>query len=695
MSKSSHNCRGCMTFVPWLVGLLAVAPISSPAAIKTPNNDPVTENVVVIILGGIRESECLDAPGFGQCTFLGEQVRPNAVVIENFLNKGRTGQQAGRAMLATGTRVGLRGGPNTIDVPSLVQYWRRSTGAPAETAWVIGSNNEASVDNGNHPGFDGYGPMEEYGYRDDEAATRLIEVLDEYRPRIATLVLQEPDERAQYTGWDEYLVATARSDSIAWAVGQAIAEIPDYGERTAILYTDWHGRHDDDHGGFQWHGDSCNGCRNITFLATGPDFRNGETVEREAELIDVTHTIAAMLRIPLFTGDGRILEEIFLPGRAPAPSRFVSSPATFGDRFNGGPVSDSRGSSRWPDIEAIGDTTYVTWAEQPPDRDDDSWDILLSHSLDQGRTWTPPVPVLEATETLRPWRASIRSDGAGGLFVGVNCTARRAYPAEMAWTWKAWALSVPNPGEPATLLPEGQASYNYVGHRPAIVATDGWVFQPLNDTFHRRMGVAWAPTEQVFSWTTAYQWREFGYPLGIDAVVDGDEVRVVECLRSGMSAYVHVMRLQGKNWADDEVLFGQNGKRAIQPSIAAGDGITTVAWIDDTEGPWVLRTVQKDGAGWSEPAAVAPEQVDSYRPHIRAGDSGVLITWEDHSQKTPRIWAARSGDGGLTWGEPALVHRGFAQNPRILESDNGFAVVVWESLSHGGTQIFSSRIQVP
>ena len=120
------------SFTALLVLIAAAAP-AAPAAdtdsapappeeqiLPMPPADPFeTENMVVILLGGVRQQECLDAEDYGDCYRLGNDVRPNAVWFKNMLNTTRTGQQTGRAMIATGQRLGMRGGPNAADVPSL------------------------------------------------------------------------------------------------------------------------------------------------------------------------------------------------------------------------------------------------------------------------------------------------------------------------------------------------------------------------------------------------------------------------------------------------------------------------------------------------------------------------------------------------------------------------------------------------
>ena len=71
--------------------------------------------------------------------------------------------------------------------------------------------------------------------------------------------------------------------------------------------TNDHGRHEDAHGGFKNHGDSCEGCRHIMLLAIGPRFTPGVEIKEPAYQIDIAPTAAEILGIAFPSVEGKNL----------------------------------------------------------------------------------------------------------------------------------------------------------------------------------------------------------------------------------------------------------------------------------------------------------------------------------------------------------------------------------------------------
>ncbi|MBI3237830.1 MAG: sulfatase, partial [Flavobacteriia bacterium] len=63
--------------------------------------------------------------------------------------------------------------------------------------------------------------------------------------------------------------------------------------------------------GFVNHGDGCEGCRHISLLAIGPDFKKDVIVSEAGELIDLSKTISQLLGFDMPTTKGRVLSELF------------------------------------------------------------------------------------------------------------------------------------------------------------------------------------------------------------------------------------------------------------------------------------------------------------------------------------------------------------------------------------------------
>ena len=82
--------------------------------------------------------------------------------------------------------------------------------------------------------------------------------------------------------------------------------------KTTLLITNDHGRHlDDVKDGFISHGDNCSGCRKISLIALGPDFKTGVDIENHYDLLDLNATAAELLQINMPTARGEVIWEMF------------------------------------------------------------------------------------------------------------------------------------------------------------------------------------------------------------------------------------------------------------------------------------------------------------------------------------------------------------------------------------------------
>jgi hypothetical protein len=78
-----------------------------------------------------------------------------------------------------------------------------------------------------------------------------------------------------------------------------------------MFVTNDHGRHDDQHGGFSGHGDGCEGCRHIQFLALGPGIKKNFVSTQYRKIPDMAVTAADILGIDPEEATGVVMSEIF------------------------------------------------------------------------------------------------------------------------------------------------------------------------------------------------------------------------------------------------------------------------------------------------------------------------------------------------------------------------------------------------
>ncbi|NIW99096.1 MAG: T9SS type A sorting domain-containing protein, partial [Phycisphaerae bacterium] len=74
--------------------------------------------------------------------------------------------------------------------------------------------------------------------------------------------------------------------------------------------TNDHGRHDDQHGGFSGHGDGCEGCRHIMFLALGPEIKQNYVSHQYHRIPDMAVTASDLLGINPEYATGQVMTEM-------------------------------------------------------------------------------------------------------------------------------------------------------------------------------------------------------------------------------------------------------------------------------------------------------------------------------------------------------------------------------------------------
>jgi len=93
---------------------------------------------------------------------------------------------------------------------------------------------------------------------------------------------------------------------------QLIQANPILRDQTTLLITNDHGRHlDGVRSGFVNHGCRCNGCRHISLLVLGPDTPKGVVVTQEADMLDISQTIAQIMHFEMPTSKGEFLRAAF------------------------------------------------------------------------------------------------------------------------------------------------------------------------------------------------------------------------------------------------------------------------------------------------------------------------------------------------------------------------------------------------
>lgn len=272
-----------------------------------------TERVVIVVIDGPRDTETFEHPLHPYVPRMWNDLRPQGFVSHAFYNVGRTQTISGHSTIGSGTLQDLANdGSERSTRPLLWEYLRDQTGIPARSCVVVTAKSKLlSLSYSTFPGYGAADSAYVIGptWNDGLSLQRLIAHMTTYTPRLSLISFSAPDGAGHAGDWFAYLDAIAYSDSLTHRLWTWLQSNPAYAGRTAMFVTSDHGRHRID-----WtdHGDDCDGCRHLPFLALGPDFVTGmEVVSPTADQRDIARTAAVLLGIDMPYGDGRFMTELF------------------------------------------------------------------------------------------------------------------------------------------------------------------------------------------------------------------------------------------------------------------------------------------------------------------------------------------------------------------------------------------------
>jgi hypothetical protein len=289
------------------------APGLSAAAVG--NN--VDYKVVIVMIDGPRWTECAGDPTQSYADQMWSILGPQGTVCTNFRNVGTTKTLPGHTAVTTGVWENIANdGSQRPSNPTIFEYYRKATGAPLQDAALVGGKSKLdAVSYSDHPDYgNAYRAKVSVGYGDDYGTfNTFLATLQTDRPRLSLCSLSQVDQIAHTGNWSGYLNQIAIADSLVTLIWNTLQADTGYAGRTYMFVTADHGRHDDQNGGFQNHGDSCEGCQHIIFFALGPDIRAGHVLTDLYTQRDVCATAGAVLGVDTSHSDGTVMIDIFEP----------------------------------------------------------------------------------------------------------------------------------------------------------------------------------------------------------------------------------------------------------------------------------------------------------------------------------------------------------------------------------------------
>jgi hypothetical protein len=274
--------------------------------------------VVIVIIDGARYSETLGDTTRVYTPKMWE-IADEGTMIDNFYNDGYTYTSRAIPALWCGgwtdiTDTIYNGHETQYSVlPSIFEYYRKDKNAPAVDCYYVLKEIESLW----LPSFDNdYGPdywptFHSFGETDEDVAEQALQVMEDHHPNFLWVYFADVDHEGHSGVWSNYIEAIHIADSLVGVLWEAIQSDPFYQDATTMIVTNDHGRHDDQHGGFEGHGDGCDGCRHIELLAIGPNIKENYISYYDRSTPDMAVTAAHIANVNPAKATGEVMSEIF------------------------------------------------------------------------------------------------------------------------------------------------------------------------------------------------------------------------------------------------------------------------------------------------------------------------------------------------------------------------------------------------
>lgn len=283
-----------------------------------------TEYVFVVIIDGPRFTETFGDTACRYIPHLGKELIHEGVLLYDFRNNGPTYTNAGHTAICTGNYQSIsNNGDELPKNPSMFQYYLKGKNADKSDAWIVSSKGKLEIlantkDKKWWNEFMPYtycgpkGNSSEY-VNDGQTFNKVNELLtSENPPHLMLVNFLAVDTYAHANQWEDYLTSLKNLDNYVSEIWKTIQSSEKLRNKTTLIVTNDHGRHLDGHkDGFVNHGDNCEGCRHISLLAMGPDFKKDVVIKNYGEQLDISATIAEMLHFCMPTGKGKVMTELF------------------------------------------------------------------------------------------------------------------------------------------------------------------------------------------------------------------------------------------------------------------------------------------------------------------------------------------------------------------------------------------------
>jgi len=652
-----------------------------------------TKNVFIVVIDGIRNNEAFES-GNKYLHYIWDSLRPQGTIYTNFQNRGITVTNAGHSTIASGVRQLL---PNNSGIatpiqpkePTIGEYYRKELGIPKEKVYYIsGKNTIWRYPVSLYPGYGyDYAPTISLSTSSDFVtwdSTRTI--MDRDHPSLSYVLFAHVDAQGHTADTTKYLTSIYDVDSLIFLLWKKIQGDPIYQDQTTMIITSDHGRHDDNHGGWQAHGDYCHGCRHIPFLAIGPDIKVDTAIDIARDQIDITPTVAHLLGFSVPLAQGTVMSEMLL---VPSPFRIADFKKTMHNPLERN-LSESPGISRSCAITATGSALRVVYSDDSNGRHE----VYYKKSIDRGRTWITPQILFSTTDVdyLEPV-ITVYDDTC----LYVVSTGYQYFPSDTTYRWILKGLRSTDNGE-SWSYPIRTDTLTNVGQKPSISANGNYISIALMNAYQIVVFKS-SDAGMTFKKTVTHTGQSESPAC---TMMDTICCNVWHHLNSTQSPYWNILFDQEPWQSTDQFLTNNTtNSYSYDPSISDDDSINLhVVYphlADASAGnSWKInyqRDSNFDGL-FGEPTEIGQERV-GFSPVVKVSNNGnIHAIWADYLDNEWSIWGTYSLDRGVNWIEPYRIssNQSFSLDPDFDVKDDTL-FVVWQDYREGNWEIYFKEMQ--
>jgi|GEM_PF-737400 len=675
------------------------------------------ENAIIVVIDGMRDDDGFGA-GPANLPRIWNDLKPQGTYYSRFWDRGWTATTGGHTTILSGVYQIIRNnGSNEADVrsfdPLMPEYFRSQFGAPESSCGVVigkWGNVGAIADFGLEPAYGepvkGFVLGSDLTHDDTLSVALLHRSMDSLHPRLVLINMGDVDAKGHLGVYADYLQSIRVADSLVAGIWNHIQAVPPYSDtffrnRTALIVTSDHGRHDDAHGSFPGHGNWDHGSRHVGFLALGPGIAANRVITSPREQIDIVPTVGSLLGFATPFAEGSVMTEMLADGLC---ARTAEPGVPVLDAAN---LSNTAGFSRDPDIAADRyGNLYCVWSDKTPQ----TWTVQFRKSTDAGASWSAPARLFSFPEQESvAWYARVAADDS---------------LAVSAMSWNRHANYIDS-------LPGGRWDTTFVWYPHLATSTDQGATWSHASFLDSSMGSYYAPVavrngRYSLAWWAVGQfgtevpgnglhfaaraasspWPAFTQALGnqhshIALTDDGTNLHMASSAWQDQDNDISyaISTNAGATWTRTWVC------RDLSP-VAAYDydpelvvdaaGTVHLFWArkENAGGTWQLLYGRRDpGTGLWDTTRLTNSSKGAWQPHAAIKGDTIMLVWLDYADGNPEVYCRFSPDLGLSWSPPERVTYtpALTHHPRVAATSRGF-YCVWQDLSSGNWEIYGREL---